>query len=46
MTQGSKTSQPIQGTNEEVEQIETLSPQINDNINEKAEFKEETRLFK
>lgn len=42
MTQGSKTSQPIQGTNEEVEQIETLSPQINDNINEKAEFKEET----
>ncbi|RAO73849.1 uncharacterized protein BHQ10_009861 [Talaromyces amestolkiae] len=42
MTQDSKTSQPIQGTNEEVEQIETLSPQVNDNINEKSKIKEET----
>lgn len=42
MTQDSKTSQSIQGTNhEQAEQIETLSPQVNTN-NEKNETKENT----
>lgn len=42
MTQDSKTSQSIQGTNhEQVEQIETLSPQVNTN-NEKNDTKEDT----
>lgn len=42
MTQDSKTSQSIQGTNhEQVEQIETLSPQVNTN-NEKNDIKEDT----
>lgn len=41
MAQDTKTSQPIQGTNKEVEQIEILSPQVNTD-NEKNETKEET----
>lgn len=43
MTQDTKTSQPIQGTNhEEVEQIETLSPRGNDHVNEKNDIREQT----
>jgi hypothetical protein len=44
MTQDTKTSQPIQGftNHEDVEQIETLSPHANNNINKKNETKEET----
>jgi hypothetical protein len=41
MTQEAKTSQPIQGNHEDVEQIETLSPQVITN-NEKIETKEDT----